>query len=180
MDDQSRGDLVDPAEAGPTSAADAAGFERVYAMERPSPVLWQYYLLFSLLGGPIFFIFMMVLRFRYRTLRYTFDDEGIGMRWGVLFRREIHLTYERIQDIHLVSNAVERWLGLGRVKIQTASGSSKAEMTIEGLEEFELVRDFLYARMRGQRPAPSAAASGADSEVAATLRQAAAELRAVR
>jgi len=101
--------------------------------------------------GPFFVFALVPLYFRYHTLRYEFDDEGVSMRWGVLFRREIHLTYARIQDIHLTSNVVERWLGLGRVLVQTASGSSKAEMTIEGLREFEAVRDFLYARMRGMR-----------------------------
>ena len=73
------------------------------------------------------------------------------MRWGILFRREIVLSYARFQDIHLSSNVVERWLGLARIEIQTASGSAKAEMTIEGLMEFEAIRDFLYTRMRGQR-----------------------------
>ena len=63
------------------------------------------------------------------------------MRWGILFRREIHLTYARIQDIHLRSNVVERWLGLARLLIQTASGSSGAEMTLEGIPEFEELRE---------------------------------------
>lgn len=74
------------------------------------------------------------------------------MRWGVLFRREIHLTSARIQDIHLSSNVVERWLGLARIEIQTASGSAKAEMTIHGVRESEELRDFLYSRMRGVGP----------------------------
>lgn len=73
------------------------------------------------------------------------------MRWGILFRREISLTYARIQDIHLTSNVVERWLGLARIQIQTASGSAGAEMTIEGLRDFEMIRDGLYSRMRGVR-----------------------------
>ena len=58
------------------------------------------------------------------------------MRWGILFRREITLTYARIQDIHLTSNLVERWLRLARIQIQTASASASAEMTLEGLHEF--------------------------------------------
>ena len=78
------------------------------------------------------------------------------MGWGILFRREINLTYSRIQDIHLVSNIVERWLGLARIQIQTASGSAKAEMTLAGLLQFERVRDFLYSRMRGARDAGTA------------------------
>ncbi len=73
------------------------------------------------------------------------------MRWGVLFRREISLNYPRIQDIHLTSNFVERWLGLARLQLQTAAGSATAEMTIEGLEQVEQIRDYLYSRMRDRR-----------------------------
>jgi uncharacterized membrane protein YdbT with pleckstrin-like domain len=108
------------------------------------------------------------------------------MSWGVLFRRETIVNYARIQDIHLRSNFVERWLGLARVIIQTASGNSSAEMTLEGLKEFEAIRDFLYDRMRGVKdPAPKAgttasAPGGQDAELAAALREVAKELRETR
>ena len=48
-------------------------------------------------------VLLPYLYFRYHTLRYTFDEEGIDMRVGILFRREVNLTYARIQDIHLRS-----------------------------------------------------------------------------
>lgn len=160
------------------------------ALERPEPALMTYYVLIAFFAGPFFFIPLMVLLFRYRSMRYRFDEEGISMRWGVLFRREIHLTYSRIQDIHLVSNAVERWLGLARIKIQTASGSASAEMTIEGIGAFEELRDFLYDRMRGARgdrrvaagpePAPVAGGEETTAELATTLRAVAEELRGLR
>src|SRR5436190_8117995 len=89
------------------------------------------------------------LYFRYHTLRYSFDLEGVKMSWGILFRREINLTYSRIQDIHLSSGFIQRWLRLADIQIQTASGSASAEMTIEGLLEHEVVREYLYQRMRG-------------------------------
>jgi putative membrane protein len=130
---------------------------------------------------------MPLLFFRYETMRFRFDAEGIHMRWGILFRRQVNLTYARIQDIHLTSGLIQRWLGLADVKIQTASGSADAEMTLEGLLEFEAVRDFLYARMRGYRNAsrgvhdrPAPAASGGEGDAAALLREAIDELRAVR
>ncbi|HSL81493.1 MAG TPA: PH domain-containing protein [Thermoanaerobaculia bacterium] len=187
--------------AGPSGGAPASADARVLAIERPAPALWRYYLLYALTAGPGYPFLLAYLYFRYRTLRYRFDEEGVSMRWGILFRREINLTYARIQDIHLSSNVVERWLGLARIEIQTASGSAKAEMTLEGLHEFEAVRDFLYARMRGTRDAGSApsaetaerrepatppgtgaspGASPGDAELAAVLREVAAELRAVR
>ncbi len=161
----------------------------IFQIERPDPKLWTYYILASFLAGPLFFVALVPLYFRFHTLHYRFDQEGISMGWGILFRREIHLTYSRIQDIHLVANFVERWLGLGRIQIQTASGSAKAEMTLEGLLEFEPVRDFLYSRMRGARDAAAAAptsTTGAAApaegspELAAILAEVAAELRGVR
>ena len=159
--------------------------ERIFAIHRPERALLKYYFLGSLLLGPLFFIILIPLYFRYHTLRYDFDAEGISMRWGILFRREINLTYARIQDIHLNSNFVERWLGLARIQIQTASASAQAEMTLEGLHEFELVRDFLYSKMRGVRShaaasTPAAATTAQPNELAAALRDVAAELRAVR
>ena len=125
--------------------------ERVTSLERPSSNLLMYYVLISLFLGPFFLLMLIPLVFRYRTMRYRFDDQGVSMRWGVLFRKEISLTYARIQDIHLQSNVVERWLRLARVQVQTASGSASAEMTIEGLHEFEEVRDYLYTRMKSAR-----------------------------
>ena len=174
----------------PPTVLDPAAPPALRGMRRPVPALLQYYLLLSLAAGPGIVIALPLRYFRFRTLQYEFDDEGVTMRWGILFRREISLTYARIQDIHLVSNVVERWLGLGRVEIQTASGQASAEMTIEGLPDFERVRDELYQRMRGAkgltRPAPSAAsprpAAAVDvgSDAAAALREAVEELRAIR
>jgi len=158
--------------------------DRVFAIERPEPALMKYYFLSSLLLGPFFFLPLIPYYFRYRTLRYSFDREGIQMQWGILFRRQITLTYARIQDIHLTSNIFERWLGLARIQIQTASASSGAEMTLEGIHEFSMVRDYLYSRMRGvagttHHPVAASVATVDDGMVAA-LKEVAEALREVR
>ena len=159
----------------------------IFAIERPYPRLWTYYILSSLLAGPGFPVALVYHYFRYHTMRYRFDDEGVSMSWGILFRREVNLTYARIQDIHLASNIVERWLGLARINVQTASGSSAAEMTIEGVREFEALRDFLYSKMRGTKDRSVAAAGAvrelepaATGELAGVLHEIAAEVRALR
>ncbi|HOB53931.1 MAG TPA: PH domain-containing protein [Acidobacteriota bacterium] len=163
--------------------------QAVFAIERPIPRLLAVYAVRALLMGPLFPVAIFPLYFRYHTMRYRFDDTGIVMSWGVLFHRETTIAYARIQDIHLTSNVVERWLGLARIQIQTASGSAHAEMVLEGLPDSGRIRDFLYARMRGVRTAPAAVAPpaaageavGADSAaVAAALHETAQELRAVR
>jgi len=196
-------------DAAPTLApaleASIPGLEGGRGTLRPHRALLTYYALSSLAWGPVFFVLLLLRYFRYHTLRYQLDDEGITMRWGVLFRREVSLTYARIQDIHLTSNVLERWLGLAKIEVQTASASAKAEMTIEGLREFEAIRDLLYSRMRGAserhahpgatahgtapRDTPAPPAQGAltalpaaetSNELAEALRAAAAELRALR
>lgn len=100
------------------------------------------------------------------------------MKVGILFRREINLTYARIQDIHLRSGFIQRWLGLANVEIQTASGSAGAELVVEGFKEYEMIRDFLYTRMRGYKgalaspppiAAPIATATKIDDPVALLL-----------
>jgi hypothetical protein len=129
--------------------------ENIRALERPNPALWTYYVIVSIFTGPGIIASLPYLYFRYHTLRYRFDEEGIHMKVGILFRRELNLTYARIQDIHLRSNLLQRWLGLANVQIQTASGSSGPELVIEGFKEFEHIRDFLYTRMRGYQIHPA-------------------------
>ena len=125
--------------------------EEIYRIERPVPELLTYYLLSALTSVIFFPLVFPPLFFRYRTMRYRFDDEGVSQRWGLLFRREVNLTYARIQDIHLSSNFIERWLGLAKVQLQTASGSAAAEMTIEGIPQYEALRNFLYEKVKGER-----------------------------
>ncbi|MBK7585329.1 MAG: PH domain-containing protein [Myxococcales bacterium] len=166
------------------SLADSAlpSADTIYAIERPSPkLLWLYALRAFALGllGPWFWFSFLPFYFRYHTLRYRFDAEGVAMSWGVFWRREIYLTYARVQDIHLSRGLFERWFGLATIQLQTAAGSSGAEMSIEGLAEYETVRDFLYSRMRGasHREEPQPATEDSAELLLGEIRD---ELRALR
>jgi uncharacterized membrane protein YdbT with pleckstrin-like domain len=153
----------------------------IAAVERPCPELLTYYVLkavSTLIAAPVT---MLLLYFRYHTMRYRFDAEGIHMRWGILMRHEIMLNYSRIQDIQLRSNVVERWLGLARIEVQTASGSSGSEMTLEGIKDHVAMRDFLYSRMRGARHHTETPPEAESSDsLAGVLTEIAGELRAIR
>lgn len=151
-----------------------------YEISRPDTRLLYYYLLIGILTGPLFPVTFVPLWLKYITLRYKFDEEGISMSWGVLFRKEILLTYRRIQDIHLTRNVVQRWLDLSTVAIQTASGAAGAEMRIEGIVQAEPLRNFLYERMRGAKGVadgsgttsrPTHAAPAGDDEALGLLRE---------
>lgn len=159
----------------------------VLAIERPHPQLWTYYLIGLFVVFPLLPLLILPAWFRYHTMRYRFTDEGISMSWGILFRKQIIIQYARIQDIHLRSNVVERWFGLARVLIQTASGNAASEMTLEGLLEYEAVRDFLYSRMRGvkdhvgaTKPSDTSVSNATHHELSLVLNEVADELRALR
>ncbi|MBI5363796.1 MAG: PH domain-containing protein [Planctomycetes bacterium] len=137
---------------------------RLLALTRPNRNLFWLYALTSLVGLCLAPIVFVPLYFKYHTLRYRLDEEGISASWGILFRREVHLTYKRIQDIHVTRNLLERWLGIATVQVQTASGSSSAELALEGMAEYESVRDFLYRRMRGHEFARTGVPSAARAE----------------
>lgn len=152
--------------------------QQTFAITRPHESLMKYYILQAIASGPGIFIMLPLLYFRFHTMRFRFDEEGISMSWGILFRHEIVLNYARIQDVHLKSNVVERWLGLARIDVQTASGGSAPEMTLEGIPQYEALRDFLYSKMRGAKEHPHTAQ--APDGVASTLHAIAEEMRAIR
>lgn len=181
----------------PAAVPAAAGFD-ARAITRPDPVLLKYYFIVSLLTGPLCVLVFPPLYFKYHTLRYRFDDEGVAASWGILWRQEVYLTYRRIQDIHVSRGIIQRWLGLANIAVQTASGSATPELTIEGVVQYDALRDFLYQQMRGARgqaaaktaeaAAPAAAAGldagsiahTADDEALSLLRQIRDELALVR
>lgn len=154
---------------------------------RPKRELLTLYIIYAVFTLPAFVVTFPILYFRYKTLTFRFDREGIGVSYGILFRREHYLTYARIQDIHLTRDLFERWLGIGTVQIQTASGGSSGDLTIPGTDQFEMIRDFLYVKMRGAHHhdvapgAPEGAGvAGEPGDIATALRETTAALRAVQ
>lgn len=153
----------------------------IFALTRPDNNLLPLFIIYAVMSTVAFPLVMPYLYFRFRTLRYRFDNEGLAVSYGLLWRRESYLTYARIQDIHVTRNLFERWLGIGTVKIQTASGSVQAQEEITGIRQFNEVRNFLYARMRGHTAQAGAAIPLTESittteETLAAIRD---ELRAI-
>ena len=159
----------------------------IFQIKRPHPDLLKLYIIRGILTGPGMIIVIPVHVIRYMTLQYAIDEEGITMRWGLIFRHEIRLNFSRIQDIHVTSGIIQRWLRLADLQIQTAAGGAMPEMTLEGIPEYEQVRNFLYGRMRGykdlhtHKPVEvSASAQAASAELLNVLTGIRDELRGAR
>jgi uncharacterized protein len=134
------------------------------SVTRPVPELLRYYRLSAAFTLILFPLVFLPAYFRYRSLRYRIDDEGVSMSWGILNKREVFLTYRRLQDIQMTQGFIQRKFGLADLHLHTASGSSGAEMKLEGLPDPEAFRDYLYARMRGAEDGVSDATSSPETE----------------
>lgn len=165
----------------------------VRALTRPHSGLFWLYAARSCLTAFAMPVVFTVLWFKYHSLRYAFGDEGVTVSWGILFRQESYVPYRRIQDLHVRRSFLERWLGIATVDVQTASGSASAEIQLEGLQDHDAVRDFLYRRMRGleggeveataataQVQVEGAADAGSEAEVVGLLRSIKDELEQTR
>ncbi|MEX0639152.1 MAG: PH domain-containing protein [Balneolaceae bacterium] len=70
--------------------------------------------------------------------QYWADKEKLNIRQGVLVRKNLTLTRERIQVIDVTSGVVQRLFGLVSVEVQTAgSGSREAYLSAVTTEEAE-------------------------------------------
>ena len=118
---------------------------------RPAPSLLLYFLTVSVFTGPFFPLTFLPLFFKYQTLRYQFDDQGISMKWGLIFRREIYLTYRRIQDIHLTTNLVAALVRSRHGRNSDCFRQHRAGNEYRRNRGICRVARYLYSQMRGAR-----------------------------
>ena len=91
----------------------------------------------------------------YDTISYKLTDNEIVWRRGVWFKNTGVVPYNRITNIDIGQGPISRMLGIAALKIQTAGYSGKqarSEIKIEGVEQFEELRELIMKFVRGKRP----------------------------
>jgi membrane protein YdbS with pleckstrin-like domain len=90
---------------------------------------------------------------------YKLTKDEIEWRRGVWFKKTGIVPYNRITNVDILQGPFSRMLGIASLKIQTAgysapSGgfSSMAEIRIEGMEDFEELREMMMKFVRGRKP----------------------------
>ena len=81
-----------------------------------------------------------------RAMGYAERDDDLLIRKGVLFRSLVVVPYGRMQFVDVQAGPLDRWRGIARVQLHTASPGSDA--SIPGLvpAEADRLRDRLAAR----------------------------------
>ena len=103
-------------------------------------------------------------RLNYEMRWYIVTDRSLRIRSGVVWLREMTMTFANIQGIRVNANPIERLLGLANVEVQSAGGggsgggshshgaSSSGHMgKFAGVDNAEAIRDLLVERLRAYR-----------------------------
>jgi membrane protein YdbS with pleckstrin-like domain len=104
----------------------------------------------------------------YETMKYKLTNHEMVWHRGVWFRDTGIVPYNRITNIDITQGPVSRMIGIAKLKIQTAgySGSkTSAEITIEGVENFEEMRDVIMNFVRGRKPVSTESHYGSENKV---------------
>jgi putative membrane protein len=83
---------------------------------------------------------------RYATYRYRYEPNELVIRTGLLFRKERHIPYARIQNIDAVQNVLHRLLRVVDIRIETGGGqSAEATMSVLPLAALTEMRQRVFA-----------------------------------
>lgn len=118
-------------------------------------LLWSTLLLVATIAGIVLLPFWAVLgtiwtRRYFESLDCILTERAVLVRRGVFFRNEMSIPLDKIQDISLREGPLLRYLGLAKLRIETAgqnvnaSGSSEADLV--GLMDVREVRDRILAQ----------------------------------
>ena len=96
----------------------------------------------------------------YDSVFYSLNENEITWRRGVWFKKTGIVPYNRITNIDTVQGPISRLLGIASLRIQTAGYSAPssggigglAEIRIEGVRQFEELREMIMEFVRGKRP----------------------------
>jgi putative membrane protein len=101
---------------------------------------WQPWMMLFVLPSAAFAIL------RYLTYRFRYEPSELVIHTGLIFRKERHIPYARIQNIDAVQNVLHRLLNVIEIKIETGSGeAAEATMSVLPLSALAEMRERVFA-----------------------------------
>jgi len=115
----------------------------------------------------------IAIHLRYDSTWYVMTSRSLRIRRGIWTIHETTITFENVQNVTVTQGPVERWFGIGNVRVDTAGGGGKSagqhgsiggaaghRGLIEGVSDAPRIRDLILARLK-----PSASAGLGDEEM---------------
>jgi len=93
----------------------------------------------------------------YRRFEYELTDETLDIVSGVVSRRDREIPLRRVQNVDISRNVLQRALGIARINLETAGGSStEASLRYVSVEEARRLQSEIGRLKRGDGPEPTA------------------------
>ena len=95
---------------------------------------------------------------RYLTYRFRYEPSELVIQTGLVFRKERHIPYARIQNIDAVQNVLHRLLNVVDIKIETGGGqTAEATMSVLPVTALAEMRQRVFAERHAVAVADTAA-----------------------
>lgn len=88
------------------------------------------YVIIALLS--IYIIVVLLILFGFKWKGYIMREKDIIYRTGLIFRKRVHIPFNRVQHCEVAQDLIERNFNLAKLKIYTAGGS-RSDLSIPGL-----------------------------------------------
>ena len=107
-----------------------------------------------------YFLFVIIVseiyaRMSYNRWFYEFNDEGLRLERGIIWKRYSNVPYERIQNVDVHRGVIARMLGFSSLKIQTAGYSatpySEGNIPAVDINKAEQIRNFIMKKITRKR-----------------------------
>lgn len=118
----------------------AVGVYALTFMDKSPPNRIEDNLLYILLAVGIIAsltIIMGVLGFKYK--RFAIREKDIIFQTGLIFRKKIHVPFNRVQHVEVNQGVIDRYVDLAKLKIFTAGGS-RSDLSIPGLKNDDALK----------------------------------------
>ena len=88
-------------------------------------------------------------KFRIKNLLYEMKDSSITLHRGIFTKIEQNIPYNKVTDFILHRDLMDRFLGIGSIKVETAgnSGGTGFDGILEGLEDYEEIHKILRNKL---------------------------------
>ena len=94
---------------------------------------------------------------RYLTYRYSFGEEDLVVRTGLLFRNERHIPYARIHNVGAVQSIFHRLFGVVEVVLETAGGKEpEARLQVLSVRAMEEMKQYILRKKQAAGAVPLA------------------------
>jgi putative membrane protein len=86
-----------------------------------------------------------------RVYEYRLDADTFDISSGVISRREREIPFDRIQNVDIAQNVIQRALGIAEVRLETAGGGGESEARLQYVSRQEATRlqELISKRKRG-------------------------------